>query len=83
MQTTYWSIGILLVMDIGIVILGCQLDKRFYGKVSWPFLDGHFFLNGCYDEPVSRLLLSKGGIMILSLVFMATLFLTGFTHAAI
>jgi hypothetical protein len=83
MQTTYWAISILLVLDIGIVALGCQMDKRLYGRIGWPFLAGHFFLNSNYDEPVNRLLLSKGGMMVMSLVFMATILLTSFTHGSI
>ncbi len=83
MQTTYWAISILLVLDIGIVVLGCQLDKRLYGRIGWPFLAGDFFLNSNYDEPVNRLLLSKGGMMVMSLIFMATILLTSFTHGAV
>jgi hypothetical protein len=83
MQTTYWAISILLVLDIGIIVLGCQMDKRLYGRIDWPFLAGPFFLNSNYDEPVNRLLLSKGGMMVLSLVFMATILLTRLTHGAI
>ncbi|EHQ26385.1 hypothetical protein Mucpa_2252 [Mucilaginibacter paludis DSM 18603] len=83
MQATYWAISVLLVLNIGIIVLGCQMDKRIYGRVYWPFLPGHFFLNKSYEEPVVRFLTSKGGIMILSLVFMATIILTGFIHPAI
>lgn len=83
MQTTYWAISILLVLDIGIVILGGQLDKCLYGRVPLPFAGRHFFLNKNYDEPVNRLLLSKGGMMVMSLVFVATILLTGFTHGAV
>jgi len=83
MPTTYWANSILLVLDIGIVVLGCQLDKRLYGNIRWPFVAGHFFLNKDYDEPVNRFLLSKGGMIILSLAFMMMIILTGFVNAAV
>jgi hypothetical protein len=82
MQTTYWAIAILLVLDIGVVILACQLDKRWYGHVHTPFLPGHFFLNKGYDDRVSRLLLSKGSMTIIGLVLLASMLLSGWGHGA-
>lgn len=83
MQTTYWAIIILLVPDIGVVILACHLGKRWYGQVHTPFSSGHFFLNKGYDEWINRLMLSKGGIMIISAVLLASILLPGFGHGAV
>lgn len=83
MQTTYWAIAILLVLDIGVVVLGCALDKHWYAPVCKPVTPQHFFLNKGYDEPVNRILLSKGGMMVISLVLLASMLLSGLGHGAV
>jgi hypothetical protein len=72
MQTTHIVIISLSVLNIGILMLTPWLDRRLYEPVKLrdQQLSGkHFFNNTSFDEPFNRFMLSKGGILILSLVF--------------
>jgi hypothetical protein len=76
MEKTYWSIIILSILDVVVVLLGYRLDKHYQGHVDKFYTIHNFFINKGYNEPLNRFLLSKGGVMIVSLVFLVTMMLS-------
>ncbi|EHQ29644.1 hypothetical protein Mucpa_5573 [Mucilaginibacter paludis DSM 18603] len=76
MENTYWSILILSILDVGIMLLGYQLDKHYHRQICEPFTIRIFFINKGYDEPLNRFLLSKGGVLILSVMLLVTMMLS-------
>ena len=84
MQTAPMAIVILSALDIGVLILAYRFDRKYYkAQPMKRKLRGHFFVDKTFDEPLNRFALSKGGMMILSLVFVAVLLLTRFAHGTV
>lgn len=72
MPLEYLSIIILSLLSLAVPILASQFDRKFY---RIKFYDqwqacGSFFNNSSYDEPVNRFLLSKGGMLLITLVLL-------------
>ncbi len=60
---------ILSVLDAGILLLAYRLDRTMYGPVVLV-KNSTLFVNGAYDEPFNRLLLSKGGSLVTTILFL-------------
>ncbi|EHQ29074.1 hypothetical protein [Mucilaginibacter paludis] len=75
MTTTQSTIVILIVLDMMIVLFAHRVDRRYYRKtLSRNAQVRHFFCNPEYDERFTRLLLSRGGLL-LTVLFFITIFI--------
>lgn len=72
MQSTDLAIIILTLLSISILILSNHFDRKFYRITFFNQLpaSGSFFNNSSYEEPVNRFLLSKGGLLLSTLVLL-------------
>ncbi len=76
MNTTHLVILILLVIDAGIILLAYRLDKIMYKPSVFMHLEpvnSTLFMNREYDEPINRVLLSKGGTLLITIFFLAVM----------
>jgi hypothetical protein len=78
MQTPDIAILILSVLDAGMILLAYQLDKKMYRPSAFMRIEAvnsTLFLNREFDEPVNRLLLSKGGTLVITIFFLTAILL--------
>ena len=79
MEVTRIVIAGLMLLDIGVVILARWFDRKYYSPfapVPEQSVPNNFFANKSFDEPINRFLLSNGGALLLSLIFISIVILT-------
>ncbi|WP_040625821.1 hypothetical protein [Mucilaginibacter paludis] len=70
MTTTQSAIVLLTVLDMLILLFVYRFDRRHYRKpLTQQIHTRHFFCNPAYDDQVNRLLLSKGGLLLCTILF--------------
>jgi len=76
MSVPHLAILMLSVIDAGILLLTHTLDKTMYKPSVFMRMETvnlTLFLNSEYDEPFTRLLLSKGGTLVITIFFLTTI----------